>query len=130
MNSIKVFVSQAFHFNYNRYYGSVYYCHLGGWWGTRVLCSLISILRGFAWRYHNAKPLSIIFSVSQEHECSANLKLFFNNVAGFKFKYWWLVIFAMLIHRLPFLLFAPSEAIYFKKGRHDYFLFNSDFCAS
>ena len=44
-----------------------------------------------------------------------NLKLFFHNVAGFKFRYWWLVIVAMLIHRLPFLIFAPPDAVIIKK---------------
>ena len=44
-----------------------------------------------------------------------NLKLFFHNVGSFKFRYWWLVIIAMVIHRLPFLIFAPSEAVLLKK---------------
>ena len=43
------------------------------------------------------------------------LKLFINNVGNFKFKYWWLVIIAMLLHRLPFLLFIPSEAVIVKQ---------------
>jgi hypothetical protein len=44
-----------------------------------------------------------------------NLKLFFRNISSFKFRYWWLVIIAMLIHRLPFLLFIPSEAVIVKQ---------------
>jgi hypothetical protein len=43
------------------------------------------------------------------------LKLFVSNVSSFKFKYWWLVIIAMLIHRLPFAIFSPPEAVIIKK---------------
>ena len=46
---------------------------------------------------------------------SGKMKLFFDNVARFKFHYWWLVVISMVIHRLPFLLYAPSEAVTFKK---------------
>ena len=44
-----------------------------------------------------------------------NIKLFFCNVGNFKFRYWWLVVIAMVIHRLPFMIFAPSEAVIVKK---------------
>lgn len=43
------------------------------------------------------------------------LKLFFQNIASFQINYWWLVIIAMLIHRLPFWLCAPTEAITLKR---------------
>jgi hypothetical protein len=44
------------------------------------------------------------------------MKLFWENVARFKFHYWWLVIIAMIMHRLPFFLYAPSDAIGLKKA--------------
>ena len=46
---------------------------------------------------------------------SYRLKLFISNVGNFKFRYRWLVIIAMLLHRLPFLLFIPSEAVIVKQ---------------
>ena len=42
-------------------------------------------------------------------------KLFWDKVASFKFNYWWLVIISMIVHRLPFWLYSPSEAIALKK---------------
>jgi hypothetical protein len=46
---------------------------------------------------------------------SHRFKLFLENIASFQFNYWWLVIAAMMIHRLPFLLYTPSEAVTLKK---------------
>jgi hypothetical protein len=46
---------------------------------------------------------------------SGKMKLFWNNVAGFKFHYWWLVIVSTIVHRLPFWLYAPTEAVVLKK---------------
>ena len=46
---------------------------------------------------------------------SNKIKLFWDNVAAFKFHYWWLVIVATAIHRMPFLIFSQSEALLFKK---------------
>lgn len=46
---------------------------------------------------------------------SSRMKLFWDNVASFNFHYWWLVIISMLVHRLPFWLYTPSEAIVLKK---------------
>jgi hypothetical protein len=46
---------------------------------------------------------------------SLKLKLIFQNIASFQINYWWLVIIAMLIHRLPFWMYNPSEAMTLKK---------------
>ena len=59
-----------------------------------------------------------------------NLKLFFHNIGSFKFRYWWLVIIAMLIHRLPFIIFAPSDAVIIKKIAMISCYSILDFCAS
>lgn len=46
---------------------------------------------------------------------SLNLKPIFQNVASFQINYWWLMIIAMIIHRLPFWMYDPSKAMTFKK---------------
>lgn len=35
---------------------------------------------------------------------------------GFRFRYWWLVILSLLVHKLPFYLLAPSDGVILKKA--------------
>jgi len=46
---------------------------------------------------------------------SDKMKLFWDNVAAYKIHYWWLIIVATMIHRLPFLLYSQYEALLLKK---------------
>jgi len=90
-------------------HGGGYSRHRRGWSGARLLCPLITSRE--AWSGEDlAKPLA-----TRKHMPN-RLKLLIVNMANFQIHYWWLVIVSLLIHRLPFFLYSPTEAVTFKKA--------------
>jgi hypothetical protein len=102
------------HSNYHFTTRGVYSRYHSGWWGTELLSPVELDEEAWCGR-HYARPLTAVLIIHYRENRDIHMKLFWENVARFKFHYWWLVIIAMIMHRLPFFLYTPSEAVGLKK---------------